>query len=387
MRARWSMQTKFAVSLLLLALFVYLVFRFRVIIGPLILAVILAFILTPLVNLIQNRLHLRRVLAIGLCYLVLLAAAITLPLGIAPLLAAQISGLNLDVQLLLSRIEALVDHRYLIAGQVVDGAALFQESVLALQGLFEPVLGQTFGFLVEVISSIAWVIFVLVVSFYLIKDGQALRRWMEGLVPPLLRPDYIRLREEIYGIWAAFFRGQIVLALVVSIIFTIAGLILGLPFALAMGILAGLLEFLPSLGHGIWLAAAAALAFFVGSTWLPLPNWVFTLIVVALHLFYQQFDLNYLIPRIIGRSVSLPPLVVILGIVAGAVFAGVLGIFLAAPTIASARVLARYIFANLFDQDPFAESVISTLPPPNPRWWRADTRAETRVETSEGNLQ
>lgn len=94
------------------------------------------------------------------------------------------------------------------------------------------------------------------------------------------------------------------------------------------------------------------------------------LIVIGLHLVYQQFDLNYLIPRIIGRSVHLPPLVVILGIVTGAALAGVLGILLAAPTIASARVLSRYLFANLFDLDPFATSAVPLLPPPNPRWWR-----------------
>jgi predicted PurR-regulated permease PerM len=69
-----------------------------------------------------------------------------------------------------------------------------------------------------------------------------------------------------------------------------------------------------------------------------------------LHLVYQQVDLNYLIPRIIGRSVRLHPLVVILGIVAGATLAGVLGIVLAAPTIASARVLGRYIRGYLVDE-------------------------------------
>jgi predicted PurR-regulated permease PerM len=79
------------------------------------------------------------------------------------------------------------------------------------------------------------------------------------------------------------------------------------------------------------------------------PNLIFALIVVGLHLVYQQVDLNYLIPRIIGRSVRLHPLVVILGIVAGATLAGVLGIVLAAPTIASARVLGRYIRGYLVD--------------------------------------
>jgi len=97
------------------------------------------------------------------------------------------------------------------------------------------------------------------------------------------------------------------------------------------------------------------------------------LIIIGLHIFFQQFDLNYLIPRIIGRSVHLPPLVVILGIVTGAVLAGVMGIPLAAPTIASARVIGRYIFANLFDMPPFPENVAQPLPPPNARWWKRST--------------
>ncbi|NIX16805.1 MAG: AI-2E family transporter, partial [Gammaproteobacteria bacterium] len=69
-----------------------------------------------------------------------------------------------------------------------------------------------------------------------------------------------------------------------------------------------------------------------GSTWIPIPNWIFMLVVMGVTIVFQQFDLNYLIPRIIGRRVHLPPLVVILGIVAGAALAGVLGVILAAPT-------------------------------------------------------
>ena len=144
-----------------------------------------------------------------------------------------------------------------------------------------------------------------------------------------------------------------------------------------MGVIAGLLEFLPSIGHAIWLTIATILGLFVGSTWMPIPNWAFTLIIIGLHIFFQQFDINYLIPRIIGRRVHLPPLVVILGIVSGALLAGVLGVLLAAPTIASARVVGRYVYANLFDQDPFPDSVAPSLPPPNPRWWRKTTGQNT----------
>jgi predicted PurR-regulated permease PerM len=158
--------------------------------------------------------------------------------------------------------------------------------------------------------------------------------------------------------------------LVVTTIISIAGLIIGLPFALAMGVLAGILELVPSIGYIIWLIIASILVFTLGSNWMPIPNWAFTLLVIGLHLVFIQFDLNYLIPRIIGRRVQLPPLVVILGIVVGGVLAGVLGIFLAAPTIASARVIGRYIYANLTDQDPFPVQEDATLPPPDPQWWR-----------------
>jgi predicted PurR-regulated permease PerM len=369
-RPHWSPQTKLTFSLLLLALFVYLLFRFSVILSPLILALILSYVLSPLANAFEKRLKLRRGLATFLAYLLTLGVLVTLPAVLIPPLVAQSVNLSLDIQRYLFSIESLLGNKYVIAGQTLDLDALLKQAIGSLQGLLQPVFGQTLNLAVEVISSVVWVIFILVISFYLVKDGPALRLWLEARVPPPYRQDYIRLRDEISQVWAAFFRGQLVLALVVMVLFTLIGFIIGLPFALAMGVFAGLMEFLPSIGHGIWLLTASLLALFSGSTWLPLPNWAFMLIVIGLHLVYQQFDLNYLIPRIIGRSVHLPPLVVILGIVTGAVLAGVLGIFLAAPTIASARVLGRYIYANLFDLEPFPGSAAPPLPPPNPRWWR-----------------
>ena len=368
-RVRWSSRTKIVVSLLLLAFAVYMLYRFSIILTPFILAIIIAYILTPAVNYFQKRLHIPRVLAIMAAYLLLIVVLITLPLLIVPPLVDQFTALNVDIQRFLLSIEALLGNQYSIAGQVINLEAVFKQMVGSLQGLAEPVFGQTLGFVLDVITSLIWVVFIFVVSFYLIKDSQQVSQWLEGLVPPNYYTDFVQLRDEISRIWGAFFRGQVILALVVATIFTIIGFVLGLPFALAMGVFAGLLEFLPSLGHGIWLTTASLLALFAGSTNLPIPNWVFMLLIIGLHLVFEQFDLNYLIPRIIGRSVHLPPVVVILGIVGGAAIAGVMGILLAAPTIASARVVGRYLYANLFDMEPFPSSVVQTLPPPNPRWW------------------
>lgn len=383
LRPRWSPRTKLTIILLLLGLGVYLLYRFSAVIKPMILGVVLAFILSPLANWFQSRLRVHRGLATLMAYLVMLVVVITIPMVIIPPLTIQSTGLNLDLQRFLGELEALLGNQYTIAGQTIDVDAIFQEAIGSVRGFIEPIFGQTIEFAFEFISSLVWIVFVLVVSFYLVKDSQALQRWLEDITPKAYKQDFTRLRFEINQIWSAFFRGQLMLALIVATIFTIVGFIIGMPFALAMGMLAGLLEFLPSIGHGIWLTIASLLAFFGGSTWMPIPNWVFMLIIIGMHLFFQQFDLNYLIPRIIGRRVHLPPLVVILGIVTGALLAGVLGILLAAPTIASARVLGRYIYANLFDLDPFPATVAPALPPPNPRWWRRTSQDEQTEPSSQ----
>jgi len=369
-RPRWPYPTKLVISVLLLALAIYLLRAFRMVIPPLVIAIIIAYILSPIAHRLSQRLHLPRILAILLSYVLGLLVVAAFPSIIIPWMAGEFSNLNLDLQRILTTLENALGHQYQIAGIELDTRQLINQIVTGLQGLIEPMIGQTLELAVSIISSIVWVIFIFIVSFYLIKDAPLLSQWTYRHIPPAYREDYDWLRNEINQIWSAFFRGQIMLALVVALIFTSLGYLLGLPFALAMGILAGLLEFLPSIGHGIWMTIAALLAYFVGSTWLPIPNWVFMLIIIGLHLFFQQFDLNYLIPRIIGSKLHLPPLVVILGIVSGAILAGVMGIPLAAPTIASARVIGGYIYANLFDLDWPSVSAAQPLPTPNPRWWK-----------------
>lgn len=369
-RPRWPYPSKLVISLLLVALAIYLLRAFSIVIPPLIIAIIIAFILSPIANGIQRRLRIPRILAILLSYIIGILVVAAFPSIIIPWIASEFSNLNLDLQRILITIEDTLGRQYQIAGIKLDTTLLLDQLIAGLQGLIEPIVGQTLNLVVSVISSIVWLIFIIVVSFYLIKDAPQLSQWVQKHIPPLYLQDYEWLRNEINQIWSAFFRGQLMLALVVALIFTSLGYVLGLPFALAMGILAGLLEFLPSIGHGIWMTMAALLAYFIGSTWLPIPNWVFMLIIIGFHLFFQQFDLNYLIPRIIGSRLHLPPLVVILGIVSGAILAGVLGIPLAAPSIASARVIGGYIYANLFDLEWPPVSAAQPLPPPNPRWWK-----------------
>jgi predicted PurR-regulated permease PerM len=375
-RKPWPYATKLTISLLLLAFFLYLLTRFREIIPPIVIAIIIAYILNPVVNRIQNKVHLPRALIIILTYILFIAIIAAILVLIIPWMGENIEQLQINPQQIITSIENALVQEYRVAGFVIHPSALAAQVIGALQGLVQPVVGQTVTLVKNVITSMIWVVFIFLVSFYLIKDGSKLEDWVGSHLPPAILPDFNWIMEDINQIWGAFFRGQLLLSTIVASIFIVVGLIIGLPFAIGMGILAGILEFLPSVGHGIWLIIASILAFFLGSTWMPVPHWAFMLIVIGLHLIFEQFDLNYLIPRVVGRSVHLPPLVVIFGIVAGAILAGIIGIPLAAPTIASLRVIGRYIFANLFDMDWIPISAVQPLPPPKTYWWQHTQRRE-----------
>lgn len=353
-RPRWSPTTRVLVAGALLALGAYLVSRFSEVIPPLILASVLAYVLSPAVTWLQQRLRLPRGLAALLVYLIVLGALALLLALLVPPLVDQFVRLNLDLQAVGRRLEAFFDGLARVTGLPLQGSQVVGQAGEALRAALEPFVGQTLAVAVDVVASVVWVVFIFVISFYLVKDHERLWAWLDSLLPPPYRADFRYLRRELNAIWRAFFRGQLVLALVVTAIFAVAGLVVGLPFAFAMAVFAGLMEFIPSLGHGIWLTVAVVLTLIQGSTWLPLPNWAVAGLVVGLHVVFQQVDINYLIPRIIGRRMHLHPLVVILGILAGAALAGVLGILLAAPTIASLRVLGRYLLTNLFALEPEA---------------------------------
>jgi len=106
------------------------------------------------------------------------------------------------------------------------------------------------------------------------------------------------------------------------------------------------------------LIPAVLVALVQGSNVLPVSNLIFALIVVLVYVVIQQVENNYLVPRIMGHSLHMHPVFVLIGVVVGASFAGVLGAFLAAPVLASLKVLGLYAHAKIVDRDPLAEPPI-----------------------------
>jgi phosphoglycolate phosphatase len=113
------------------------------------------------------------------------------------------------------------------------------------------------------------------------------------------------------------------------------------------------LEAIPTFGPILATIPALLVAFFRGSIYLPISPFWFAALVLGIYTIIQQVENAYLVPRIMGRRLQLHPVVVFIGVLAGGLIAGALGVLLAAPIVATFRVLLRYVYAKLLDQNPF----------------------------------
>ena len=364
-RPRWNSTTKVVVAIILFVLSAVALYTFRIVLVPLIIGVMIAYILQPVVRRIQHSTPLSRGVATGVVYLAVLAMVIPIGIVLIPLVIEQIIYSQSQLISFARYLNAMgADATVEVAGFNLEVQELVRQITSALTDFVTSVATTSVSFVLDAARIFLMVVFTFVIGFYLTRDTELVVHWVYGLTPSSYRSDVEALMAEINGIWTAFFRGQLFLSLLVTVILTTLSAVLGLPNPLLLGVWGGLLEFLPSIGNMIWGLTAVIIALVNGSTYLPLPHALFALIVFGAYVAFAQLDMNVLVPNIIGRHVHLHPVVVILGVLVGASVAGVIGVALAAPTIASLRIILRYVYANLFDLDPFPMVGPPALPRP-----------------------
>jgi phosphoglycolate phosphatase len=281
-----------------------------------------------------------------------------IPVTVVPFAVDRITRLNLDFQQLTEDLVGFLSQPVSFMGYTLSLQDLVGDVQGALQDLFRPFATQTVSLFFNVVSSVLWIVSIFVISFYLVKDAEKMRGFLDSLAPPGYTEELRRLREEINQVWKAFFRGQVVLGLAIGLVVWVTMSLVGLPNAGLMALLAGLLEVIPTFGPIIATTPALLIAFFLGSTYLPLSNFAFAILVLGIYLLIQQMENAYLVPRIMGRRMQLHPVVVFIGVLAGGLLFGVLGVLLAAPVLGTVRVLFRYLYAKLTDQDPYPYEIV-----------------------------
>ncbi len=370
---RWSGTTKLVVTLTAVALVAWVLWRFQFLIAPLVAAIMIAYLLNPLITFLSMRLKWSRTLVAALLYLILVMILISLATGLGLYVINQITGLNLNVQQIIadlpSRIDALTHSQFVILGYPIDLSRLdFTTLYNQVASAIQPALSQAGTIAGQAASNIAesigWMVIVMLVSFYFVKDfsgfSGAIDRYASD---PGYQHDASRLVSEFGNVWNAFLRGQATLAITIWLVDWIGLTILNVRYAFGIGLLAGLLEFVPTIGPLTAGAIGVGVALFQAGNWFGLSPLPYAVIVALFFFLVQQIENYVLVPRIIGQHLNLHPVLILIGAIMGASLGGILGLLLAAPMMATLKLFGRYAWRKMFDLPPFPEA---ETPEPKP---------------------
>jgi putative heme transporter len=308
----------------------FIIGRLSLVVVPVVLALFPATLLVPLTNRLKRRLPDALAASIAL---VGGLAAIGLVIGLmVPLVASELPRLADTASEGVAEVSGFLDEGPfgLDLGGVAGLIDRAREQLGDLGELAGPALEAATAALEIVVATVL----LLVVLFFYLKDGERIGRGLLAVVSPRLRPRLRRAGEQAWRTLGAFFRGQLLIALVDAVAIGIGLALLRVPLALPLAVLVFFGGLFPIVGA----LTAGALAVLVA---LAHGGLALGLVVLALIVAVQQLEGNILEPLILSQVVKVPALLVVLAVTAGAITFGVLGAFLAVPVTAVAGHVAR----------------------------------------------
>lgn len=311
------------------------------ILTPFVIGAGLAYLGDPVVDRLQ-RLRLSRTASVCLVFILLTLAGLLILLLVLPVLYTQLA-------MLLKRIpDALLwlqDSALPSLGLTLpDGVALDAEGLKTIVGKHWAQAGDVAATLWEQVSSngtallttIANLVMVPIVSFYLLRDWDDLVAWIRDMIPPRMVPGVTALARETDDVLGSFIRGQLSVMVALGTFYSIGLMLGGLDLALVIGVGAGLVSFVPYLGTILGIAAALMAMFLQTGEWLPLV-WVAMVFGIG-----QMLEGGVLTPILVGDKIGLHPVSVIFALMAGGQLFGFIGILVALPVAAVLAVLFRH---------------------------------------------
>ena len=340
-RRRRYLQIAFGLAALIVAIVV--LFLLRDFLGAFVLGSAIAFLIQPAV------IHLHaagvpRILAILLVFVAIIIVLAGLVLLIVPLAVSEVGQLQVQLPGLASsaqdRLNSLQPIR--VFGIDVD---LKGVTATVSSHLREYLLGQ-FGNAVTLgltaLTTVLQVLLMFIVAFLLALEAPAVRRDLRRFVPNDYRSDFDQIWRAVRKMLYAYVRGQLIVAALIGVCCGIACAAIGLPDAVALGLIAGVTALIPYFGPFL----GAIPAILVGLSVSPES----ALVIALLYLLISNVILNVVYPKIVGDAVKLPPILVIVALIAGFSWGGILGMFVAVPIAATLRILFDHIYPRLYER-------------------------------------
>ena len=305
--------------------------------------VLLAYLVLPLVNRLNERLPLWAALSIvygGGALVIMLGVYLLVPIMIAQAqdLIASLPAMRkvLDTYLSTTHNPIVTHFPPALRGYAAKVPA---QLAIELQHFSASFTARVVPALLSVATVGALSVAIPVVSIYMLAESAMMKRFFARMVPPKRRELAIDILADVDGVIGGFVRGQLIVAAVIGALATTALLILHVPYAVLIGVWAGIADVIPYVGPFAGAIPAALVALFTN-------GWPNALAVIVAFTVINQFEGHLLGPRIVGSTVKVTPLAVIFALLIGAHVFGLLGLIIAVPVAGVVRVILVRLFPD-----------------------------------------
>ncbi|MBB5209454.1 putative PurR-regulated permease PerM [Chiayiivirga flava] len=322
----------------------FLLWLLAPVLTPFAISALLAYLGDPMVDRLENW-KLSRSLAVAVVFVLMSLALVGVALLLVPMLERQISYLVEQFPRYRDWFQntALpwIESRTGIDIVDLDPASLFdmlKDSWTQAGGVAATVLGGLSKSGLAVLGWVANVALIPVVTFYLLRDWDVLVERVRMLLPRPIEPTVSRLARESDHVLGGFLRGQLSVMLALGTIYALGLWMVGIDLALLIGLIAGLVSFIPYLGAIVGVGAALIAAL------VQHGDWLHVVLVLAVFGVGQTIESFLLTPLLVGDRIGMHPVAVIFAIMAGGQLFGFFGVLLALPVAAVTMVVLRYAY-------------------------------------------
>ncbi len=326
-RVTFDISTRAILKVIGIFLGIWLIYEIREIVLLLFVVIILVMALAPVVDRWQKIMP--RGLAVGIVFFIIIAALSLIFWLIVPPLVSQISDLAFSLPRYGDRLQEIMSNltkqtgSFDVAEQAIQ--TLSDQLSKLSQGIFQRTIGVVGGFFTFVTA--------IVLAIYLLFEEQGLKQAWLSLLPIERKVSFAHALAKIGDKLGSWLRGQLFLMLLIGVISGFFAAILGLPYALALGLWAGLTEVIPYIGPILGAIPIVLIAF--------LDSPLKAIVALVLLVLTQQLESNFLVPKIMQKAVGISPVVVILALMIGGKLFGITGTILAVPIAATIAVLIQ----------------------------------------------
>jgi len=320
---------------------IYFIYLVRGILLPFVLAFLVAYLLKPIISFLERR-GITRLLAICVVYLSMLGLAAGLAFYGLPRLIAELNQLGEAIPSYTRQVQELnntLQRRYSNFALPDSVRVVIDERIAFGEKGILKFVDKSVGSLLGLFSHLFSFLLAPVLGFYILKDAEGISKKFEGSIPTRYRADVLALVRDVDQVVRSFIRGHLTVSFLVGVLTWLGMTLIGMPFALIIGIIAGISDLIPFFGP--FIGAVPAVAIGLLQSW-ELAGYALLVIFVV-----QQLESNVISPKILGDSLGLHPLVIIFVLLAGGQLYGVVGMLVAVPLAASVKVIGRYVFLKL----------------------------------------